>query len=98
MRGRWLIFASLLLAIFIEVLPNEIEFILIAVRERNLPLFLATKAISLPIILGPLCLYIWLNGWKGVLVVKGRIVAISIIVGLTLIRDVWCLTNLFLGQ
>jgi hypothetical protein len=94
-RGRWLVFVSLILVILIEVLPTEADLLFVAWRHKDMSSFLTTKAICLAIILAPLLLYIWINGWRGVVAVKGRFVAITVIVVLKLVFDIWCIVDIF---
>jgi hypothetical protein len=49
----------------------------------------------LAIALAPSFLYIWITGWRGVMAAKGKIAAISIIVILHLLLDIWMLANYF---
>jgi hypothetical protein len=92
-RGRQLVFASLLLAVFIEVFPTEADLMWSALAGRCVSLAVAAKATCLAIILIPLFLYVWINGWRGVKAAKGRIIAIGVIVALKLGVDVMCLVN-----
>jgi hypothetical protein len=88
-RGRWLVFTSLILVVLIEVLPTEGDLKYAAFMHRSLPLYVTVKIACLMTILSPLLVYIGLNGWKGIAAVKGRFVAICIIVGLHLLLDMW---------
>jgi hypothetical protein len=87
-RGRELVFTSLILAVLIEVLPTEVDWTAVALHAQNdIRLFVQAKAICLALILAPLLLYLWINGRHGIKVVKGRIVAIGVIVGVRLAMD-----------
>lgn len=92
-RGRWLVFVSLLFAVSIEVFPAEADLLWVALRRGSLTAFLAVKATCLVATLVPLILYTWINGWRGVKAAKGRIIAIGVIVALKLGMDVMCLVN-----
>jgi uncharacterized membrane protein YozB (DUF420 family) len=95
-RGRWLIFVSLVLAVLIEVLPTEADILVAAYRDSDISLFLATKVICLAVILFPLATYVSLNGWRGVKDEKGRIIAIAIIVLLNIAG--WLVTYFLLDK
>jgi hypothetical protein len=94
-RGRVLVRDSLILAIFIEVLPTEADLVAVLLSQMSIGLFVLGKAICLAIILLPLSIYIGLNGWKGPSAVKGKFAAICIIVGLNLVGNVWYLASRF---
>ncbi len=95
-RGRVLVRDSLMLAIFIEVLPTEADLVAVLLSQMYIGLFLLAKAACLAIILLPLSVYIGLNGWKGLSAVKGKFAAICIVVGLNLVGNVWYVASRFL--
>jgi hypothetical protein len=88
-KSSWLVRASLGLAIFLEVLPTEIEYILVAMQNRSLLTLFLTKLVCLTIILLPLYGYISLNGSRGLKAASGKITAIIGIVCFHLIADVF---------
>ncbi len=95
-RGLGLVTTSFVLAVLIEVFPTETDMTAVAFfAQRNVPAFLTEKAIFLSIILAPLLLYFWINGWRGVMAAKRRIVAIGIIVVLKLALDAFWLVSYF---
>lgn len=95
-KGTGLATASLLLAICIEVLPTEADMVWGitaasgAIRDTafSLAVLLAVKAVSLPIILGPLVAFVWINGWRGLAAVRRRTAAVGMIVGLKVLMDI----------
>ena len=96
MRGRWLVLASLILAVLTEVFPTEVDVLVVAVRSRDLSPFLITKTICLSLILTPLAVYLWMNGKRGMKAAKGRVIAIGTIVVLRLALDTTALVSYFL--
>jgi hypothetical protein len=94
-RGRWLVFASVLLAVFIEIIPTEVDLKLAAFQCKDLRLFLLVKAGCLAAIFFPLALFVWINGWRGIKGVKARVAVIGVIVVLQLAGDVCILANWF---
>lgn len=94
-RGRWLVTTSLVLAALIELASTEADLTVVALLRKDLSSFLVEKAICLAIILTPLLLYIWMNGWRGIIAAKGKITAISIIVVFRLVMDVGCFIENF---
>ena len=90
--SRWLVFTSLVLAVLFEVLPTEIDFIACA-AGRSILLFLTARAICMSVILIPVVLYVWINGWRGLTAVKARVIAIGIIVGLNRALDTYALVD-----
>ena len=91
--SRWLVFTSLVLAVL--TFPTEVDFMAVAERTGDILSFLEMMAICLALILVPLVFFFWINGWRGVKVVKGRIIAIGIIVVLKLTLDTSFLVNYF---
>lgn len=97
MQGRGLVGVSLLLAVFIEILPLEADLTVVAIAIHNLPRFFIAKTICVAVILAPLLAYAWLNGWKGIWAQKGRVIAITVILLLRTAMDVECLVG-YLGR
>ena len=97
-RMRWLVFASLLLTLLIEVLPTEADLKWVAARHSDVRQFLVVKAVCLAVILVPLALYVWINGWRGIKAVKARVAVIGIIVVLNLAFDTWLLVDWLLRK
>jgi hypothetical protein len=91
MRG--LVFMSLVLAVVIEVLPVETDFTMVAASLGNMSQFILAKATCLATILGPLFIYLALNGWRGVKAVKGMIIGIVVVVVFRLVLDASCVVN-----
>jgi hypothetical protein len=86
-RATWLVKTSLYLVIMTEVFPTEADTVFIAARTRNIPLFLLIKFVFLAVILGPLFVYVRMNGWRGLKVFPGKVTAIVVIVSLVLIMN-----------
>jgi hypothetical protein len=84
-RWRFLVFASLLLAIAIEVFPTELDLLSVAFLSKNLRLAILGKSVCLTIILLPLIVYIGLNGWHGLRAVRQRVFWIMLIVLINLV-------------
>ena len=95
---RWLVFASLLLTVLIEVLPAEADLKWVAARHNDVRQFLVVKAVCLAMILVPLALYVWINGWRGIKAVKARVAVIGTIVVLNLAFDAWILVDWLLRK
>jgi hypothetical protein len=91
-----LVFASLVLAILIEVLPTEADLLSVAAMSKDVPLFLAIKAACLLAICLPLVLYVGLHGRRGVKAAKGRLTALGIIVAAKLALDTLGLLSVLL--
>jgi hypothetical protein len=91
--SRWLVFTSLVLAVLIEVLPTEADVMWVALRRGDVLLFVAAKAFFLTLILGPLLIYVGMNGRLGVRAAWRRIAVISIIVGVKFAMDAAVLVN-----
>ena len=87
LKGQWLVFTSLILAILLEVLPTEADILFVAMRLGNIPLFLAVKAAMLGIILLPLLVFFRLNGYKMHAAVSTRLKIIAAIVIINLIMN-----------
>jgi len=86
LRWTWLPLVSLILAVLIEVLPTEID-ILLVLRDQGILKLILAKVCCLAIILAPLTVYVSLNGWKGIAFVRGKVWPIGIIVVLRLCMD-----------
>jgi hypothetical protein len=87
--GRWLVRLSLLLAIMIEVVPIEADIASVLLYAGDVPRFLMVRAVCLAAVLGPLSVYLWLNGKAGIREAKGRITAITIIVVVKLAAETY---------
>jgi hypothetical protein len=86
--GTWLVKTSLTLAILIEVFPTETDLLVTArFRAAGISYLVAVKAVTLPIILGPLIVYLGRYGKIGFKNAKGKIIAIGIIAALSLMTD-----------
>ena len=85
-RGRWLVFVSVLASVL--TFPVEADFRYMAFRHDDIRLFLMVKAVFLAMILGPLTLYIGMNGWRGLKAVRTRIAVIGVLVVLQLAMDI----------
>jgi hypothetical protein len=94
-RGFWLVRVSLLLAVVCEVAGADPAGF--ALANRDLRLYLIGRAIFLPAILFPLFVYIILNGHRGVIAAKGRIVLIAVIVLARLAFELVWLVSFFSG-
>ncbi len=57
-KGRWLVFTSVILAFFLEVWPVEADLLYSAVRTRNILAYLGTKTAILSVILLPLFIFV----------------------------------------
>jgi hypothetical protein len=79
-REGWLVRASLLMAILLELPICGADPSGFALSHHDVQLFLWAKAICLPVILVPLLRYLWVNGRRGVIAAKGAVVTISVIV------------------
>jgi hypothetical protein len=90
-RWRWLVRISLILAILNEI--PEVDAQDMALQLHDMRLFLAVTAASWAVILVPLVLYIFVNGWRGITAAKGRITVIGIIVLLNLAKDTCFMVN-----
>ena len=88
MRGSWLVSMSLIVAVFTEVFPTEVDVLVVGVMRKDLSSWLEAKTICLALILIPLAVYIWMNGWRGFKAAKGRIIAIGVILLLRAALDV----------
>ena len=93
-RATWLVRTSLGLAIFLEVLPTEVDTTYAAVVYHNLPLFFLIKIVFLAIILLPLVAYIGLSGWHGLKAVSGKVTTITIILSLRMVMDVFMIAEI----
>jgi hypothetical protein len=71
---------SLLLAVFLEVIPLETNIIGVLSSLGDVSRVLAVKAVCLTAILLPLLIYVLLNGLKGLKRVRGRAAVIGVIV------------------
>jgi hypothetical protein len=90
LRGAWLVFASLLLAIFIEVFPTETDVLVVGkLSGRGIVYLLAVKAIFLAIIITPLLIYFLINGRRGLQTAKGRITTIGIIIAANIVMNLF---------
>jgi len=79
----------------LEGLPTEADVLhTFVMGPVNLPMYLAVKALFLLVILSPIGVYIRLNGWAGLHLVKGRAIAISIIVGFNLVLSTLVVVNI----
>jgi hypothetical protein len=85
--NTWLVRASVGLAIFIEVLPTEVDITVAALGSHQLMMCILAKVICVSVILAPLLAYIGLNGWQGLKAVQGKVSIISTIVFLRLLMD-----------
>ncbi len=85
---------SLTLAVFIDVLPTQAGVTYMLTLARLFWPWLFLKAAFLTIMLLPLGIYIGTKGCAGVRRVRGRVVAIGVIVCARLVVDiiVWLLT------
>lgn len=95
-RERWLVFVSLILAILI-VLTIEVD-VTFPALFKGVQFYLMAKAVVLAVILSPLLLYVWINGWRGVIAARAVIVVIGTIVGLRMMLDVLAIADYFLHQ
>lgn len=88
-RDRWLIFLSFYAALLLEVVPFEADVLFAyALRPSDLVSFAVIKLLFLSGILGPLALFVCLNGWTGLKSYPGRTITIGIVVGLNLAMNV----------
>ena len=83
-RHRWLVLVSLLTAVFLEVLPLEAGMLLAAAVHGGALLLLFVKLLCLAAILGPVLVYLQINGRSGLSAVSRRLAIIGAIVGLNL--------------
>jgi hypothetical protein len=79
-REGWLVRASLLMAIILELPICGADPSGFALSHHDVQLFLWAKAICLSVILVPLLRYLWVNGRQGVISAKGAVVTICVIV------------------
>ena len=86
-RHRWLVLASLLCAVFLEILPVEAGLLLAAAVNGNVFLLFLTKLLCLAAIVAPLLVYFRINGRPGVTAVSRRLAIIGGIVALNLVLD-----------
>jgi hypothetical protein len=87
-RDIWLVRVSSLLAVFLEVVPIEIDIIGVLLSYRALALVVAVKAICLTAILLPLVIYVLRNGLSALRRVRGRVAVIGFIVVINLVLNV----------
>jgi hypothetical protein len=92
-RWEWLVSTSLILAVLIEVLPTEADVLFIALLHKDVSRFLVAKAVCVAVVLAPLVLYVAINGRRGVMAAKRKILVIGVIVVLKLALDVYALTS-----
>jgi len=94
-RGMSLVRVSLLLAIWLEVIPFEINIISALLSLGAVSVVLAVKAVCLTAILLPLLIYVLGNGLSALKHVKGRAAVIGVIVVIHLVVTISIvLTNL----
>ena len=93
-RGRWLVFVSLILTIHVEILVDG-DIAARAFLKKDIPFYLMAKLICLTVILFPLLPYLWLNGRRGIKAAWGGMLAIGIVIALRLASDVVCMVMLF---
>jgi len=91
-RGQGLVFDSLVLVIVVAVFHNAF------LSTPTVPVkvvwaIVIGMALGLAIALAPLFLYIWINGWRGVMAAKGKIATISVIVVLRLVVEIQCIVR-----
>jgi hypothetical protein len=91
--SRWLVFTSVVMVVLTEVFPTEVDVLYMAMRTGNISSFLKAKAVCLALILVPLVIFFWINGWRGLKAVKARIIALGVIFVLNLVLDAYCLVN-----
>lgn len=84
-RGKWLVQLSTLVAIYLEVIPVEMDTISGLWLRGAFSLALAVKLLCVTVILLPLVIYVFLNGPSALWHVKGRVVVIATIIGIHLI-------------
>lgn len=92
-RHRWLVLASLLCAVFLEVLPVEAGLLLAAAVNGKVFLFLVIKVLCLAAIVAPLLIYIRINGRPGATAVSQRLAIIGGIVVLNLVLNALVVAN-----
>jgi len=84
-RDRWLILLSFYAALLLEVVPLEADVLFAyALHPKDLVSFAVIKLLFLSVILGPLALFVCLNGLTGLKSYPGRTITIGIVVGLNL--------------
>jgi hypothetical protein len=94
-RESWLVRSSLLMVLVLETPTCGMDPSGMALASRDLQFFLASKAVCLAIILAPLCRYLWMNGWRGVIAAKGIFAAIVLIVGVRLALELYWVIGYF---
>jgi hypothetical protein len=85
---------SLLLAVFLEVLPLEMDIICVLSSLGDVSRVVAVKAVCLTAIVRPLLIYVLLNGLKGLKRVRGRTAVIGVIVVIHLMGTISTVLNM----
>lgn len=84
----WLATVSVVLAVICEVLPTEADVLFaILMRPHSLFGYLLAKLAFLALILSPIGIYGWLNGWQGLKHAQGRVISVGLIVGVNLLMS-----------
>lgn len=70
-----------MLAVVFEVLPTEADVLFVFARSpHKLIGYLVAKLVFLAIILFPISIYSWLNGWRALKIVKARAISVGVAV------------------
>jgi hypothetical protein len=98
-RARWLASTSVLLAVLFEVFPVEADFSYghLFGFPTSICTILTTKLIFVSILLTPLLIYVAFNGYSGLRYVRGRVVAVCLIIALRFILDLFAIISILRG-
>jgi hypothetical protein len=97
-RGERLVTASVLLAVFLEVLPGEADFAIGHGPVTTVRDIVTAKLICVSIILAPLVLYVKENGRSAIRFVRARVFVLFVILSLRLVFDIYRIVLLFSGE
>jgi hypothetical protein len=97
-RGERLVTASVVLAVFIEVLPVEADFAIGHGPVTTVRDIVTSKLVCLSIILAPLVFYVKENGRSAIRFVRARVLVLFLILSLRLVFDIYRIVLLLSGE